>query len=180
MTKPAASTAAAPATPSAAAPGAAVHSTAASSGAVSSAAASSGAVSSAAAPSLLEAATQRPLNAAEVAREQAQYAAQFVQLDREAWYTLGAAVITTVLFWGAIALTHDSLITVGYLPLWFALSCLGGYLFSVLIVVVLVKWLLRPCRLQVASYQELHAQSQPADRSVGQPAGQPENHTEKR
>ena len=170
MTKPAASTAAAPATPSAAAPGAAVHSTAA----------SSGAVSSAAAPSLLEAATQRPLNAAEVAREQAQYAAQFVQLDREAWYTLGAAVITTVLFWGAIALTHDSLITVGYLPLWFALSCLGGYLFSVLIVVVLVKWLLRPCRLQVASYQELHAQSQPADRSVGQPAGQPENHTEKR
>ena len=166
MAKPAASTAAAPATPSAAAPGAAVHSTAA----------SSGAVSSAAAPSLLEAATQRPLNAAEVAREQAQYAAQFVQLDREAWYTLGAAVITTVLFWGAIALTHDSLITVGYLPLWFALSCLGGYLFSVLIVVMLVKWLLRPCRLQVASYQELHAQSQPADRAVGQP----ENHTEKR
>ena len=129
MAKPAASTAAAPATPSAAAPGAAVHSTAA----------SSGAVTSTAAPSLLEAATQRPLSAAEVAREQAQYAAQFVQLDREAWYTLGAAVITTVLFWGAIALTHDSLITVGYLPLWFALSCLGGYLFSVLIVVVLVK-----------------------------------------
>ena len=94
------------------------------------------------------------LSATEV--EQAQYAAQFAQLDREAWYTLGAALITTVLFWAAIALTHDSLITVGYLPLWFALSCLGGYVFSVVIVVALVKWCLKPCRLKVASYQELH------------------------
>ena len=91
-----------------------------------------------------------------MAREQQQYAAQFVQLDREAWYTLGAALLTTVLFWAAIALTHDSLITVGYLPLWFALSCLGGYVFSVVIVVALVKWCLKPCRLKVASYQELH------------------------
>ena len=107
-------------------------------------------------PSLLEVACARPLSADEVAREQQQYAAQFVQLDREAWYTLGAALITTVIFWGAIALTHDSLITVGYLPLWFALSCLGGYVFSVVIVVALVKWCLKPCRLKVASYQELH------------------------
>ena len=89
-------------------------------------------------PSLLEVACARPLSADEVAREQQQYAAQFVQLDREAWYTLGAALITTVIFWGAIALTHDSLITVGYLPLWFALSCLSGYVFSVVIVVALV------------------------------------------
>ena len=107
-------------------------------------------------PSLLEVACARPLSADEVAREQQQYAAQFVQLDREAWYTLGAALITTVIFWGSIALTHDSLITVGYLPLWFALSCLGGYVFSVVIVVALVKWCLKPCRLKVASYQELH------------------------
>lgn len=107
-------------------------------------------------PSLLEVACARPLSADEVAREQQQYAAQFVQLDREAWYTLGAALITSVIFWGAIALTHDSLITVGYLPLWFALSCLGGYVFSVVIVVALVKWCLKPCRLKVASYQELH------------------------
>ena len=107
-------------------------------------------------PSLLEVACARPLSADEVAREQQQYAAQFVQLDREAWYTLGAALITTVIFWGAIALTHDCLITVGYLPLWFALSCLGGYVFSVVIVVALVKWCLKPCRLKVASYQELH------------------------
>ena len=106
--------------------------------------------------SLLEVATERPLSADEVAREQQQYAAQFVQLDREAWYTLVAALLTTVLFWGAIALTHDSVITVGYLPLWFALSCLGGYVFSVMIVVALVKWCLKPCRLKVASYQELH------------------------
>ena len=106
--------------------------------------------------SLLEVATERPLSADEVAREQQQYATQFVQLDREAWYTLGAALLTTVLFWAVIALTHDSLITVGYLPLWFALSCLGGYVFSVVIVVALVKWCLKPCRLKVASYQELH------------------------
>ena len=106
--------------------------------------------------SLLEVATERPLSTDEVAREQQQYAAQFVQLDREAWYTLGAALITTVLFWATIALTHDILITVGYLPLWFALSCLGGYVFSVVIVVALVKWCLKPCRLKVASYQELH------------------------
>ena len=108
------------------------------------------------AASLLETAIVRPLSADEVAREQQQYAAQFVQLDREAWYTLGAALLTTVLFWGTIALTYDSLITVGYLPLWFALSCLGGYVFSVVIVVALVKWGLQPCRLKVASYQELH------------------------
>lgn len=92
--------------------------------------------------------------------EQAQYAAQFAQLDREAWYTLGAALLTTVVFWGAIFLTHDSALTVGYMPLWFVLSCLGGYVFSVVIVIALVKFCLKPCQLKVKSYHELHEKSQ--------------------
>lgn len=104
---------------------------------------------------ILEAATTRKLSAAELKLEQAAYAQQMAQLDREAWYTLGAAGLTTLLFWGVIALTYDSLITVAYMPLWFILSCIGGYLFSVLIVVFLVKFALKPCRLKVASYHEL-------------------------
>lgn len=80
-----------------------------------------------------------------------QYANTFKQLDAEASYTFIAAVIVTVVFWLTIFLTHDLNVSVLHLPLWFVLSCLGGYVFSVVIVVLLVKFFMKPCPLNVKS-----------------------------
>lgn len=80
-----------------------------------------------------------------------QYAATFKQLDAEALYTFLAAVIVTVVFWLAIFFTHDSQVSIFYLPLWFVLSCLGGYVFSVVAVIVLVKGFMKNCPLNAAS-----------------------------
>ncbi|MCK0535033.1 MULTISPECIES: YhdT family protein [unclassified Anaerobiospirillum] len=80
-----------------------------------------------------------------------QYAAQFSQLDSEALYTFLAAVLVTVCFWLAIFLTHDSTVSIWHMPLWFVLSCLGGYVLSVGVVIVLVKFFMKPCVLNVTS-----------------------------
>lgn len=80
-----------------------------------------------------------------------QYAQAFKQLDAEARYTFFAALIVTIVFWLAIFLTHDLNVSVFHLPLWFVLSCLGGYVFSVVVVIVLVKWFMKPCPLKVSS-----------------------------
>lgn len=81
---------------------------------------------------------------------QEQYAAQFKQMDKEALYTLISAVVITIFFWGAIFLTHDIQLNVMHMPLWFVLSCLGGYLFSVVIVITLVKKFMRNLELKVS------------------------------
>lgn len=78
-----------------------------------------------------------------------QYAAQFKQMDKEALYTFLAAVLITLVFWGAIFLTHDLQLNVFYMPLWFVLSCIGGYVFSVVVVVLLVKKFMRNLELKV-------------------------------
>lgn len=82
---------------------------------------------------------------------QDQYAAQMKQLDSEAFYTFAAAILVTLVFWLAIFLTHDLSITFMHLPLWFVLSCLGGYIFSVVSVIILVKFFLKTMTLKVPS-----------------------------
>ena len=73
----------------------------------------------------------------------------FKQLDAEALYTLLAAVLITLVFWLAIYLTHESSVSFWHMPLWFVLSCLGGYVLSVVVVVVLVKCFLKDMPLHL-------------------------------
>lgn len=58
---------------------------------------------------------------------------------REAAYTLAAALLLFLFFWCALFLTADSDVFLFGLPLWFWLSCVGGYLLSVVVVWFLVK-----------------------------------------
>ena len=81
--------------------------------------------------------------------DQERYAAMFKQLDAEALYTLLAAVLITLLFWLAIYLTHESSVSFWHMPLWFVLSCLGGYVLSVVVVVILVKCFLKDMPLHL-------------------------------
>ena len=64
------------------------------------------------------------------------------QSHREALYTVGAALLLFLFFWGVLFLTQDSAYSCWGLPLWFWLSCIGGYLLSVLVVWLLVKYFL--------------------------------------
>lgn len=68
------------------------------------------------------------------------YAQKFKQLDKEAIYTLLAAIFITLCFWICIFLFKDQSYTLLSMPLWFVLSCIGGYLLSVLTVIALVKF----------------------------------------
>lgn len=61
------------------------------------------------------------------------------QADKEAAYTLAFSALVTAFFWLSIFLTSNSLLAFFGLPLWFWLSCIGGYLFSILIVLLLVR-----------------------------------------
>lgn len=83
------------------------------------------------------------------ALDQARYAAMFKQLDAEALYTLLAALLITLVFWLAIYLTHESSVSFWNMPLWFVLSCLGGYVLSVVVVVILVKCFLKDMPLHL-------------------------------
>ena len=83
------------------------------------------------------------------ALDQARYAAMFKQLDAEALYTLLAAILITLVFWLAIYLTHESSVSFWHMPLWFVLSCLGGYVLSVVVVVVLVNCFLKDMPLHL-------------------------------
>ncbi len=72
------------------------------------------------------------------------YAAKFAQMDREAAATLTAAIAVTAFFWLAIFfLGDDPLATLFSMPLWFVVSCIGGYLISVLAVIVLIRCCLK-------------------------------------
>lgn len=66
------------------------------------------------------------------------YKAAIEQSHREAVATVVAALLVTAFFWGSIALFEESLLGWFGLPLWFWLSCIGGYAFSILVVIVLV------------------------------------------
>lgn len=67
------------------------------------------------------------------------YARKFAQMDREAGRTLAAAVLIFACFWAAVLLLRSDEVYVLGLPLWFVLSCLGGYVLSVVVVLVLVR-----------------------------------------
>ncbi len=54
-----------------------------------------------------------------------------------------AALIITVFFWGSIYLFKDSPAELLALPLWFVISCIGGYLLSIAAVWVLVRRFMR-------------------------------------
>lgn len=70
------------------------------------------------------------------------YKDKFVQMNKEAKATLIASLIIFAYFWLTIFLFQDNLefgVILG-LPLWFTLSCFGGYLLSIIVVFVLVKF----------------------------------------
>lgn len=71
------------------------------------------------------------------------------QSHKEALYTLVAAVLLCVFFWGVIFLTSDSEVVFWGLPFWFWLSCFGGYILSVVVVWVLVKEFFRNFSLSI-------------------------------
>ena len=68
------------------------------------------------------------------------YREKFVVMDREALATFLCAVFITIVFWGAILFLGDSETFLLNFPLWFVISCLGGYLLSILGVIVLLKY----------------------------------------
>lgn len=59
--------------------------------------------------------------------------------DREAAATAICAVVIMAAFWAALLLLKDSPETLFEMPLWFSVSCLGGYVLSVVAVIFLVK-----------------------------------------
>lgn len=67
------------------------------------------------------------------------YKERFVQMDKEALATVLASAAITLYFWLSIWLFKDSAVTVLSLPLWFMLSCIGGYLLSIIAVFILVR-----------------------------------------
>ena len=60
-------------------------------------------------------------------------------MDREATATIVCAVLITAFFWLSIYLFKDYKTTLLGMPLWFSISCIGGYILSVLSVIILVK-----------------------------------------
>ena len=67
------------------------------------------------------------------------YEEKFSIMDREALATLILAVIIAAFFWGAILLLKDNSATFFTMPAWFVISCIGGYLLSVVGVIILVR-----------------------------------------
>lgn len=78
---------------------------------------------------LREAAAERPLSDRE----------KFQAMDREAMATLVLAIVITAFFWGAIFLLKDTGLMLFSMPMWFMVSCIGGYLLSVGGVIWLVR-----------------------------------------
>ncbi|MDO5531323.1 DUF997 family protein [Sutterella sp.] len=73
---------------------------------------------------------------------------------REAAATLAAAVAVTVFFWGTLWLFTGSSVLLLGLPLWFVVAVIGGYLFSIVAVVVIVKRCFRPVDLERVARDE--------------------------
>lgn len=73
------------------------------------------------------------------------YKEKFVQMDKEARAVLVAALALFLYFWLTIFLFQDRLDlgVIAGLPLWFTLSCLGGYVLSVIVVFVLVRFFMK-------------------------------------
>lgn len=72
-----------------------------------------------------------------------QYAKKFVQMDKEALYTLLLSLVIFIFFWGAIFILQNCQVSLWQMPLWFVVSCIGGYLLSVVGVAVLIKYFMK-------------------------------------
>ena len=70
---------------------------------------------------------------------------------REAALTLGAAVLIMAVFWAAVWFLKDSSQTILSMPIWFMASCVGGYLLSVLLVWLLVRFVFKDVPLDEAA-----------------------------
>ena len=84
-----------------------------------------------------------PASPAENQSADLSYAQKFQQMDKEAAAVIIAALLITAFFWGSIYLFKDSPAEFLALPLWFVVSCLGGYLLSIAAVWVLVRRFMR-------------------------------------
>lgn len=73
---------------------------------------------------------------------------KFKQIDKEARAAFIAALIIFIYFWLSIFLCKDLIIYVFNMPLWFMLSCIGGYLLSIITVFVLVKFFMKNFSLE--------------------------------
>lgn len=72
--------------------------------------------------------------------ERLSYQAAIRRSHQEALVTLLAAVVITIVFWVCVFGFEASLIGWFAMPIWFWTSCIGGYLFSILVVWVLVRF----------------------------------------
>lgn len=73
---------------------------------------------------------------------------KFKQMDKEALATLMIAIVIFIYFWLSIFLFKNTIVYVFYMPLWFVLSCIGGYLLSCILVIILVKFFMKNFSLE--------------------------------
>lgn len=79
----------------------------------------------------------------------------FRQMDKEAFSTFITAVIITVYFWLTVFIFKDDIsLTLFSLPIWFVLSCIGGYILSVIAVIVLVRKFMK--NFSLADFDDEH------------------------
>lgn len=72
------------------------------------------------------------------------YKKKMIQANKEAKYTIITSLVIFVYFWSCIIIFKDSLdLFIFYMPLWFVLSVIGGYILSCIAVILLVKKLLK-------------------------------------
>ncbi len=67
------------------------------------------------------------------------YKEKFIRTDKEAKATFILALMIFIFFFASIFLSMETNIYILGMPLWFVLSCLVGYILSVVGVVVLVR-----------------------------------------
>ena len=80
---------------------------------------------------------------------QCTYDAALRQCGREAVATLAAALAVTLFFWGTLLLFMSSPVRFFGMPLWFHVAVLGGYLFSIVAVIFIVKRVFREIPLDL-------------------------------
>lgn len=79
----------------------------------------------------------------------------FLQMDKEAFSTFITAVIITVYFWLTVFIFKDDIsLTLFSMPIWFVLSCIGGYILSVIAVIVLVRKFMK--NFSLADFDDEH------------------------
>ena len=59
---------------------------------------------------------------------------------QEALVTLAAAALITVVFWVCVFCFETSMVGWFGVPLWFWMSCIGGYFFSIFTVWILIRF----------------------------------------